>query len=112
MIYCDEADIPFLHPETKTPMLMSHLVADSLDELHSAAERLGVDRRHFQNKFTPHYDIAKTKRLLAVKHLGVMIVSRHDMGLLVRQWREAKNCGEVSIKGLGLVEGNQLGLNL
>ncbi len=50
-------------------MVMCHMIADTPDELHAMADRIGVLRRWFQ---TPpkasfwHYDIAKGKRALAV----------------------------------------------
>lgn len=50
-------------------MVMCHLVADTLDELHAMADRIGVDRRWYQGPpktRRPHYDIALSKRALAV----------------------------------------------
>ena len=52
-------------------MMMCHMIADSLEELHAMADRIGVQRRWFQDPNTmkvsfPHYDIAKSKRALAV----------------------------------------------
>lgn len=50
-------------------MVMCHMIADTPDELHAMADRIGVARRWFQ---TPprasfwHYDIAKGKRAIAV----------------------------------------------
>lgn len=50
-------------------MKMSHMVADTLDELHAMAARIGVARRWFQDKLSgPHYDIALSKRALAVRY--------------------------------------------
>lgn len=47
-------------------MLMCHMVADSIEELHKMADAIGVSRRHFQNQRLPHYDICKSKRALAI----------------------------------------------
>jgi hypothetical protein len=48
-------------------MIMCHMLADTPAELHAMADRIGVARRWFQNKAsTPHYDIALSKRALAV----------------------------------------------
>lgn len=53
-------------------MLMCHMVADSLEELHAMADRIGVARRHFQDHpGRQHYDICKTKRYMAV-HFGAI----------------------------------------
>jgi hypothetical protein len=51
-------------------MIMCHMIADTPEELHAMADRIGVSRKWFQ---TPpkasfwHYDIAKSKRALAVE---------------------------------------------
>lgn len=50
-------------------MLMCHMIADTPDELHAMADRIGVARRWFQQPPRAsfwHYDIAQTKRALAV----------------------------------------------
>lgn len=48
-------------------MRMCHMIADTLDELHAMADRLGLKREWFQDEASfPHYDIAKSKRSLAI----------------------------------------------
>lgn len=62
-------------------MVMCHLVADTLDELHAMADRIGVARRWYQGPPKtrwPHYDIALSKRSLAVQ-----------AGALEIEWRDA-----------------------
>ncbi|TJW73773.1 MAG: DUF4031 domain-containing protein [Mesorhizobium sp.] len=55
-------------------MIMCHMAADSLPELHAMAERLGV-RRYFQDKpGRPHYDLSKATRARAIA-LGAREVS-------------------------------------
>jgi len=56
-----------------------HLVADSPDELHAAAERLGLRRAWAQDKGrTLHYDLPEELRLRAI-----------DLGIAVAiTWRE------------------------
>lgn len=45
----------------------SHMWADTLDELHEMAERVGLLRAWFQNRpGFPHYDMAPSKRELAL----------------------------------------------
>lgn len=45
----------------------SHLVADSLDELHAFAARLGLQRSWFQSKTRyPHYDVTESVRTRAL----------------------------------------------
>ena len=45
-----------------------HMVASSVDELHSMAERLGVKKKwcHEGGKM-PHYDLTRNKRSMAIK---------------------------------------------
>lgn len=44
-----------------------HLSADTLDELHAFALRLGLKRAWFQDHvLLPHYDLVPSKRALAV----------------------------------------------
>ena len=63
----------------------AHLMADTLDELHAFAERLGLPRRAFQNKTSgAHYDVTADMRLQAIA-LGAMPISRHRDRELVRQ---------------------------
>lgn len=50
-------------------MLMCHMIADTPEELHAMADRIGVARRWFQQPPKAsfwHYDIAQTKRAAAV----------------------------------------------
>ncbi len=69
-VYVDEPIWPFGR------MMMCHMIADNLDALNSMADRIGVERRWFQDKpGHPHYDICKSKRALAVKLGAVEIES-------------------------------------
>lgn len=63
---------------------MCHMLADTEEELHAAAESLGIDRKHFQNERYPHYDICKSKRALAVK-LGAKEVGRKEFVAIARK---------------------------
>ena len=63
-------------------MKMCHMIADTLEELHAMADRIGVARKWFQDPETmpkvssPHYDIALSKRALAVQFGAVEITWR------------------------------------
>ena len=60
-------------------MIMCHMLADTPDELHAMADRIGVARRWYQSHAsTPHYDICKAKRELAVG-AGAVEVTRRDL---------------------------------
>lgn len=54
-------------------MRMSHMVASDETELHAMAERIGVARRWYQGD---HYDIALSKRALAVQAGAVEVELR------------------------------------
>ena len=55
----------------------AHLMADTVDELHAMARRLGIPGRAFQNKASGvHYDIPADLRPLAIA-LGTQPLSRH-----------------------------------
>jgi Protein of unknown function (DUF4031) len=49
-------------------LVMCHMIADTDDELHAMADRIGVARKWHQAppKHDSHYDIALSKRALAV----------------------------------------------
>lgn len=59
--------------------LWCHLVADSIDELHLFAERIGMRKEWFQHAASyPHYDITLERRCLALE-LGALIGSRVEI---------------------------------
>lgn len=62
----------------------AHLMADSLEELHAFAARLGLPRHAFQDKTSgAHYDVSAEMREQAVA-LGAVAISRHRDRDLVR----------------------------
>lgn len=63
-----------------------HLIADNLFELHSFAEKVGMDRARFQisNSGIPHYDLTREKRRLAVK-LGAIELSNREFVTKMRK---------------------------
>ncbi len=71
-------------------MKMCHMVADCDEELHAMAARIGVARRWHQKPGTihSHYDIAMSKRALAVA-AGAVEVTMSELGRIVRAKREA-----------------------
>jgi len=56
-----------------------HMTADTLEELHDMADKIGMKRSWFQmsKKDVPHYDLVASKRKLAVKH-GAIELSRNE----------------------------------
>jgi hypothetical protein len=62
-----------------------HLIADSLDELHDFAKRIGVKRAWFQSDSRlPHYDLNKNRRAMAVK-MGVTEIDRRQFVSKMRE---------------------------
>ncbi|AZF28691.1 DUF4031 domain-containing protein [Pseudomonas sp. R2-60-08W] len=65
----------------------SHLVADSLEELHAFADKLGLRRSWFQSKtFYPHYDVTKSVRTRALA-MGAYSADREKIVSCARQMR-------------------------
>jgi len=63
---------------------MSHMAADTIEELHQMAQEVGVAKRHFQNKQgKPHYDICKQNKLKAIE-LGAIEVNDREIIELYR----------------------------
>jgi len=81
-VYVDKA----IHPYGR--MKMCHMLADTQDELHTMAAKIGIQRKWFQNRSAGwHYDICQSKRDLAVK-LGAVEVDSRKLIELVRKQRK------------------------
>ncbi|NET30688.1 MAG: DUF4031 domain-containing protein [Cyanothece sp. SIO1E1] len=80
MVYVDDMNMSY------KGMKMSHMIADTTEELYEMAEKIGVDKTHIQFKGTykEHFDICKAKKQKALK-----------FGALQITWRQA---GEIIIK--------------
>jgi hypothetical protein len=65
----------------------SHMIADSEDELHAFAAKIGVLRRWAQFPGTPrsHYDIIPAKRAAALRLGAIEITSRQIIDIRRRQ---------------------------
>ncbi len=63
-------------------MIMCHMTADSVNELHDMAESIGIRRRWFQyKKRFPHYDICMSKKKQAVNK-GAKEVTMREMAIM------------------------------
>lgn len=71
-------------------MIMCHMLADTDEELHTMADKIGVARRWHQKAGTyqSHYDIALTKRALAVAN-GAVEIDRQGVAEILRARRIA-----------------------
>jgi rRNA maturation endonuclease Nob1 len=90
-------------------MVMCHMIADTSEELLLMADRIGVDRKWLQDAGTDreHFDIALSKRRLAIQH-GAIEIGMRDLAVKIRAKREkakmnrfdCANCGQ----GIGVDE--------
>ena len=70
-------------------MRMSHMIADTLPELHAMADKIGVRRKWFQSQSSiPHYDICKAKRELAISFGAVPVYDRKRFVEIFRRVRQ------------------------
>ena len=68
MVYVGRNEYPYGR------MKMSHMMADTIEELHNMANAIGVDRKHFQNKKDkPHYDVCKQKKQIAIRYGAIEV---------------------------------------
>ena len=85
-VYVDNAEIAFGR------MKMSHMIADTVEELHEMAERIGMRSEWFQasppSSF-PHYDVSLSKRREAVR-LGAVLMNRREIGEKIRELKKAR----------------------
>jgi uncharacterized protein DUF4031 len=80
-VYIDKAAIGFRR------MIMSHMIADTLEELHEMAALIGMKREWFQPKSFPHYDVAKGRRVRALTY-GAIECDRRTFVMHLRRIRD------------------------
>jgi len=68
-------------------MKMCHLIADTDEELHAMAEKIGVARKWHQAppKHDSHYDIALSKKALAISFGAIEITLRQCAAMNLRR---------------------------
>lgn len=92
-VYVDDMMREYHSKRLNRKLLMSHMIADTEEELHAMAARIGVARRWFQGD---HYDICKTKRELAVG-FGAVELSQRELGRVsLNRKRVAKGLPPIS----------------
>lgn len=81
-VYVDDMRAPYGR------MIMCHMLADTDDELHAMAARIGVARRWHQKSGTAHshYDICLSKRAKAVE-LGAIEIDKRRVADLIKAKR-------------------------
>ena len=85
MVYVDHYRAPYGR------MKMSHLMADTTEELLAMVDAIGVNRKWIQKAgcHDEHFDIAESKRLLAIR-AGAQPVSSRDLIAVVRRKRSTE----------------------
>lgn len=67
-----------------------HMYADTLDELHQVAQRIGLRRDWFQDHTVmPHYDLTVGKRAAAIR-AGALEHTRQEMVAFMREKRRRR----------------------
>lgn len=78
-------------------MVMCHMVADTEEELHAMADLIGIDRKWYQypqKSRYPHYDIALSKRKIAVA-AGAQEIRWRDAPAICRRCIEAMRTANI-----------------
>ena len=65
-----------------------HMIADSLDELHSMAVHIGLKHEWYQPKSWPHYDLLRFRRKEAIER-GAIELDRRAFALKLRELKTA-----------------------
>ena len=80
-VYVDSAKNPYGY------MKMCHMLADTKTELFEMAEKIGVQLKWYQGfdkASCPHFDIAQSKRELAIK-FGAIPVDKYKLVDIIRR---------------------------
>jgi hypothetical protein len=90
-VYVDNS-IGTFYPGRKT----SHMVADTVEELHAMADKISVKRTWFFQGKLPHYDVSQSKRAQAIK-AGAIEINFDQLLALVKKYqaeRQSQNLTE------------------
>jgi len=84
-VYIDDMKAPYGF------MKMSHMIADTVEELHEMADNIGIKRKWFQGQASfPHYDICQSKKKEAVDCFGAIPVTQRELALKIRELKKAQ----------------------
>lgn len=72
-------------------MKMSHMVADTLEELNAMADKIGVARKWIQDADMGHgwvhYDVSMQARQKAIEH-GAVAITLRELALMTMEWKK------------------------
>ena len=101
MVYVDDM---YKYPMGKyRNMCMSHMIADTTEELLDMARKIGVKVKWIQNPGQPkreHFDICASKRALAIRN-GAVAVTMQELALLDRDPQTGRLAKRVVSPGKG-----------
>ena len=84
-VYIDKANIKYKR------MIMCHMIADSYEELHDMAKKIGMKNTWFQkNASFPYYDVCLMRKKKALEY-GAIEVSRKELVIKMREFRKKYN---------------------
>jgi len=73
-------------------MKMCHMLADTVQELHEMADKIGIDRKWYQGppkSINPHYDICMSKRSMAVDNGAIQVTMRKGVKIISAMRKQA-----------------------
>ena len=78
-------------------MVMSHMVADTTDELHAMATKIGLSHRWLQNGGTAyeHFDVCKLFKARALAN-GAKPITERETVAIIRRKREAAHAAALA----------------
>lgn len=84
-VYVDDMKAPYKN------MIMSHMIADTTEELIAMAKTIGVKEKWIQFPNTPkeHFDICQKKKELAIQN-GAILVTWRQLGNMVIERKNKK----------------------
>jgi hypothetical protein len=79
------------------------MIADTTEELHAMAERIGLQRRYVQDagSWGEHFDLIPSKRALAVRY-GAKELTSSEMG---QRWLERREAMGPRLKDVAAAQG-------
>ena len=80
-VYIDDQKNPYGR------MIMSHMGADKLKELHEMADAIGLSRGYFQDHGLPHYDLCQSKKQIAL-NLGAIEVAAKELVRVIKSMED------------------------
>jgi hypothetical protein len=79
-VYVDDMKAEYHPPHRKgLKYILCHMIADTEEELHTMAHKIGVARKWYQGD---HYDITLSKKAVAIK-LGAKEITQWELGRMV-----------------------------